>query len=167
MKLNPIHNNTEIVALIEENKRLIYKVVHSYCSNRIEQEDLIQEIIFQIIRSYKTFNYKVKVTTWMYKIAFNVAISNYRRTSNRKKYFVEMPSKVVKVEETYNYEMDEKIKQLQMFIKEFDPLNKAIIIMYLDGNSHNEISKVMGISVSNVGTKIARIKKQLQKKFKQ
>jgi len=166
MKLAPISNNIEIVALIEENKRLIYKVVHSYCSNRNEQEDLIQEIIFQIIKSYKTFNHKVKVTTWMYKIAFNVAISNYRKISNRKKYFVEMPSKVVKVEETYNDDMDEKIKQLRLFIQEFDPLNKAIVIMYLDGNSHSEISKVMGISVSNVGTKIGRIKKQLQKKFK-
>ncbi|SDW33177.1 RNA polymerase sigma-70 factor, ECF subfamily [Lutibacter oricola] len=160
------NKNIEIATLIEENRRLIYKVVNSYCTDVNEQEDLIQEIIFQIINSYQNFDHKVKTTTWMYKIAFNVAISHYRKTNNRKKYFAEMPSKVVTIEETYNHEMDEKVKMLRQFIQEFDPLNKAILIMYLDGNSHTEISKVVGISVSNVGTKIGRIKKQLQKKFK-
>jgi RNA polymerase sigma-70 factor (ECF subfamily) len=78
-----------------------------------------------------------------------------------------MPSKIVVVDKEVTNNYDEKIKQLRAFIQEFDPLNKAIVIMYLDGNSHKEISEAMGISISNVGTKISRIKTQLKKKFKQ
>lgn len=158
---------TEIVRYIEENRNLIYKVVNSYCTDIYEQEDLIQEIILEIIKGYENFNHKVKVTTWMYKIAFNVSISNYRKLKTKKKHIVAMPSKLVIVEENESSDMDEKVKQLRLFIQEFDPLNKAVVIMYLDGNSHQEIAEALGITISNVGTKIGRIKKQLKKKFKQ
>lgn len=157
----------DISQIIEDNRHLIYKVVNSYCSDNNEQEDLIQDIIFQIIKSYERFDHKVKVTTWMYKIAFNVSISYYRKLKTRKKHMVAMSSKMVTIIEEESSGMDEKINQLRKFVQEFDPLNKAILIMYLDGNNHKEISEAMGISVSNVGTKISRIKTQLKKKFKQ
>jgi len=160
-------DHTEIVHLIEEHWRLIYKVVNSYCSDVHEQEDLIQEIIFQIIKGYEKFDHGVKVTTWMYKVAFNVSISHYRKLRSRQKYVVAMPEKLVSVEEDEEPEIDENLKRLRELIDELDPLNKAIFIMYLDENSHAEISEAMGISVSNVGTKINRIKRQLKKKFNQ
>lgn len=78
-----------------------------------------------------------------------------------------MPSKIVAIDEDVTNEYDERIKQLRVFFQEFDPLNRAIVIMYLDGKSHKEISEAMGISLSNVGAKISRIKTQLKKKFKQ
>lgn len=158
---------TEIVQLIEEHQKLIYKVVNSYCSNRQEQEDLIQEIIFQLIKSYPRFDHQVKVTTWMYRVAFNVSISHYRKMKNRQKYLVPMPEKLVKIDDTADHQPNEDLARLQAFIQELNPLNKAILIMYLDGSSHTEIAKAMGISVSNVGTKIGRIKKHLKKKFNQ
>lgn len=157
----------DIADIIEENKNLIYKIVNSYYTDSNEQEDVIQEVIFQIIKSYENFDHKVKVTTWLYRVAFNVTISHYRKQKTRKKYVVAMPSMIVAIDEDVTIEYDEKIKQLRAFIQEFDSLNKAIVIMYLDGNSHKEISDAIGISVSNVGTKISRIKTQLKKKFKQ
>lgn len=157
----------DIADIIAENKNLIYKIVNSYYTDSNEQEDVIQEIIFQIIKSYENFDHKVKITTWLYRVAFNITISQYRKQKTRKKHVVEMPSKVVAIGEDVTNEYDERIKQLRAFIQEFDPLNKAIVIMYLDGNSHKEISEAMGISLSNVGTKISRIKTQLKKKFKQ
>jgi len=167
MKNGNSANNFEIANLIEEHRRLIYKVVNSYCSEVHEQEDLIQEIIFHIIKGYDTFDHKVKVTTWMYKIAFNVSISHFRKVKNRQKYLVPMPEKLVRIDEQEETATDENIILLRKFIEELDPLNKAILIMVLDENSHAEISEAMGISVSNVGTKINRIKKQLKKKFNQ
>lgn len=158
---------TTIAELIEQHKNLIFKVANSYCPDKGEQEDLIQEIIFQIIKGYEGFDHNVKVTTWMYKVAFNVSISHYRKAKSYSKYFAPMPDKLVKVDETEDSETEERLKQLQKFIDEFDALNKAILIMYLDGNSHAEIAEAMGISLSNVGTKIGRIKEQLKKKFKQ
>lgn len=78
-----------------------------------------------------------------------------------------MPDNLISIKEENEVNMDEKVQQLRQFVKEFNPLNKAILIMYLDGNSHLEISEAMGISVTNVGTKISRIKLQLKNKFKQ
>lgn len=167
MTSNTAKNTADITVLIEENRNLIYKVVHSYCTDSTEQEDLIQEIIFQIIKGYTNFDHQVKVTTWMYRVAFNVAISYFRKLKTRKKYLVAMPSKIVTIVDEQPENTDEKIKQLRKFIQEFDSLNKAILIMYLDGNNHQEIADAMGISPSNVGTKIGRIKKQLKKKFNQ
>jgi RNA polymerase sigma-70 factor (ECF subfamily) len=159
-----IHTN-EIARLIEENRRLLYKVVQGYCSDVHEQEDLIQEIIFQLLKNYDRFDHKVNATTWMYKVAFNVSISHYRKMKTRKKYIVSMPEKLVKIDDSKTNEVIEDIIRLRKFIQELQPLNKASMIMYLDGNSHTEISEAMGISVSNVGTKINRIKQQLKKKF--
>lgn len=165
--MNESTNVIDISKIIETNRGIIYKVVNSYCSHINEQEDLMQEIIFQIVKGYKNFDHNVKVTTWMYKVAFNVAISHYRKLKTRQKHMIPMPSKIVVIDERETNEYDERIPQLRTFINEFDALHKAILIMYLDGNSHKEISSAMGISVSNVGTKINRIKTQLKKKFKQ
>lgn len=163
---NTNSNNHEIARLIEKNRKLIYKVVNSYCTDIHEQEDLIQEIIFNIIKGYKNFDHNVKLTTWMYRIAFNVSISHFRKFKTRKKYIAAMPEKLISIEEEEENDSDDNIKRLRNFIEELSPMNKAIMIMYLDGNSHNEISKALGISISNVGTKINRIKKQLKNKFK-
>ena len=167
MKDKHSENSTEIAHLIEKHRKLIYKVVNSYCTDVHEQEDLIQEIIYQIIKGYGRFDHKVKVTTWMYKVAFNVTITHYRKAKTRQKYIVRMPEGLVTVYEPAQIETDENVNLLRSFIEEFDPLNKAILIMYLDENSHAEISEAIGISISNVGTKINRIKKQLKKKFNQ
>jgi len=157
----------EIAQLIEQHKKLIFKVVYSYCTDVHEQEDLTQEIILQLLKSYEKFDHKVKVTTWMYRVALNVAISHYRKIKSRQKYIVPMPDKLVKVDTTKETGINEDVVRLRSFIREFEPLNKAILIMYLDGNSHAEIAAAMGISVSNVGTKISRLKQELKKKFKQ
>ncbi len=165
-KRKPV-NNSEIGQLINDHRRLIYKVVNSYCANRHEQEDLIQEIIFHLLRGYEKFDHKVKVTTWMYKVAFNLAISHYRKHKTRQKHVVPMPEKLVWIDETDENETDQSLQRLRHFIEELNDLNKALLIMFLDGNSHQEISKALGISVSNVGTKINRIKNLLKKKFNQ
>ncbi len=159
----------DIVKIIEENRNLIFKVVNAYCYYPEEQEDLIQEIVINLMKSHKKFDHQVKVSTWMYTIAFNIAISYNRKMKTRKKYFIPLTEKVIHIQENpfIETEEDENLKKLNHFIKQLKPLNKAVIIMYLDGNSHEEIATAMGISVSNVGTKINRIKKELKKKFKE
>jgi RNA polymerase sigma-70 factor (ECF subfamily) len=156
----------DITQLIEKHQKLIYKVVNSYCSDIHEQEDLIQEIIFQLIKSYGKFDHKVKVTTWMYKVAFNIAISHFRKIKNRQKYLVPMPEKLVNIS-AHESQENENLIRLRKFMNELKPLDKAILIMYLDENSHADIAQAMGVSTSNVGTKINRIKQQLKKKFNQ
>jgi len=101
----------------------------------------------------------------MYKVAFNVSITHYRKVKSYRNYFAPIPEKLVKVDETDDSETEERLKQLRKFIDEFDALNKAILIMYLDGNRHAEISEAIGISLNNVGAKIVRIKKSIEKEI--
>ncbi|MFK7811241.1 MAG: RNA polymerase sigma factor, partial [Maribacter sp.] len=126
MKIKSDIQTKGIAQRIEENRGLLYKVVHGYCSDVHEQEDLIQEIIFQIVKSYERFDHQVKFTTWMYKVAFNVAISYYRKLKTRQKYIVSMPEKLVKVDDSKVPEINEDVLRLRQFIQELDPLNKAL-----------------------------------------
>ena len=156
----------DITVIIEKNKNLIFKVVNAYCYYPEEQEDLIQEIIIHLLKSYKRFDYGVQIATWIYKIAFNVVISYNRKIKTREKYFVPLKEKFVHIQDENKVEDDENLKKLNHFIAQLKPLHKALMIMYLDQKSHKEIAMVLGISESNVGTKINRIKKELKTKFK-
>ncbi|NBC02253.1 MAG: sigma-70 family RNA polymerase sigma factor [Bacteroidetes bacterium] len=157
----------DLIQIIEENKGIIYKVVNSYCDDPNDQEDLVQEIIYHLLEGYDRFDHRSKVTTWMYRVALNVSISFYKKSKTRKKYISQMPEKMIQIKADENEKtMDPEIAQLQKFIQNLDELNRAIMIMYLDSNSHEEIAEVMDLSVSNVGTKIYRIKNQLKEHFK-
>lgn len=156
----------DLIQIIEENKGIIYKVVNSYCNDPNDQEDLVQEIIYHLLEGYPRFNHRSKITTWMYRVALNVSISYLRKYKTRKKYIGQMPEKMIEIKAEENETMDPEIIRLQRFIQNLDGLNRAVMIMYLDGNSHEEIAEVLDISVSNVGTKIHRIKKRLKEYFK-
>ncbi|WP_370647537.1 RNA polymerase sigma factor [Rhodohalobacter sp. 614A] len=145
---------------------MIYKVVNSYCDDPNEQEDLVQEIIYHLLDGYDRFNHHSKITTWMYRVALNVSISFFRKSKTRKKYIGQMPEKIMEIKEEENEPMDKEVLQFRQFIQNLDELNRAIMILYLDGNSHEDIAEVLDISVSNVGTKIHRIKHRLKEHFK-
>lgn len=142
--------------LIEEHKKILYKICHSYCQNPADREDLAQEILFQLWRSFASFDERVRFSTWMYRIALNVAISFYRRESVRGRHVMaggELLESIGKARAD-----SEDVQTLYQWIGELDPLNRALVILYLDGNSYREIAGVLDISETNVATKIGRIK---------
>jgi len=103
----------------------------------------------------------VRFSTWMYRIALNVAISFYRRESVRTRYVVSGDRHLLEaIDETGN--RPEEIQVLYEWIAALDPLNKALVILYLDGNNYQEIADVLGISQTNVATKISRLKENLR-----
>jgi RNA polymerase sigma-70 factor (ECF subfamily) len=157
----------DLIQIIEENKGIIYKVVNSYCNNPNDQEDLVQEIMYHLLEGYERFDHQSKVTTWMYRVALNVSISFYRKSKTRKKYISPMPEKIIQIEADLDEKnMDREVDQLRHFIQNLDELNRAVMIMYLDGNSHEDIAEVLDLSESNVGTKIYRIKNKLKEHFR-
>lgn len=157
----------DLIQIIEENKGIIYKVVNSYCNDPNDQEDLVQEIMYHLLEGYERFDHQSKVTTWMYRVALNVSISFYRKSKTRKKYISLMPEKIIQIEADLDEEnMDREVAQLRHFIQNLDELNRAVMIMYLDGNSHEDIAEVLDLSESNVGTKIYRIKNKLKEHFR-
>ena len=157
---------TDFTEMIEKQKGIIYKIANAYSRSSEDLEDLVQEIILQLWSSFGNYDPKYKITTWIYRIALNVSITHYRKDVVRKKYTIPMTETFISSSYTEEDDKTDDIRQLKSFIQELDEMNRALMILYLDGNSHQEISSVLNISVSNVGTKISRIKEKLREKFK-
>ncbi len=149
---------------MEEHKKILYKVCNSYCRNRDDREDLAQEIMVQLWRSFRSFDERYRFSTWMYRIALNVAISFYRRESTRTRYVISDEEQLLQAIDDRESQ-PEDIRLLYQFIDGLDPLNKAFILLYLDGNGYQEIADVVGISETNVATKISRLKKTMKQQL--
>ena len=146
---------------IEENEGLIYKVTLLYTDNLQDREDLYQEIVFQLWKSYDSFNEFSKLSTWMYRVAMNTAIYNLKK-NNRKIGTTTIDPIVERIADHKDNSEEEKLKLLNDQIQKLNLLEKGIILLYLEGKSHDEIAEIIGITMSNVGTKISRIKKKLK-----
>ncbi|MEO9210027.1 MAG: RNA polymerase sigma factor [Ginsengibacter sp.] len=155
----------EIVEGILENQGIIFKVCNSYCNNKSDREDLAQEIMYQLILSSKSYNSELKLSTWMYRVALNVAISFYRKTKSSKTILMDEMPKLSAEGSENSSELESKLNALEQFIHELKELDKALMLLYLESKNYKEISEILGISETNVATKISRIKEVLKKKF--
>lgn len=162
-----ITDQERFLSLVEENKKILYKVANAYCKDPNDRPDLLQEIVIKLWQLFNRFDNRCQFSTWMYRIAINVAISFYR--SQRHKAQDTVPIKDFVVEIAVADEMLEQagddIRLLYKLINQLDELNRVLIILYLDGYSQDEIAEILGISSSNVSTKINRIKQKLQQEF--
>ena len=153
----------KLLKLILENKGIILKICNSYCQDRIDREDLAQEIIIQLWKSGKNFNPDFKFTTWMYRVVLNVAISFYRKGSTWNK-TIPLAGNHLHLSESAgcNTQLDEESNILQRHISHLKDLDKALILLYFEEKSYKEIAEIMGISETNVATKVSRIKERLK-----
>ncbi len=159
----------KFIKLLDSNKRIIYKIVNSYSKDQADRKDLEQEIILQLWHSFDKYDANYKYTTWMYRIALNVAISFYRKKKtwqSKHTSFSEESLLNIENEVKYKAELDENLKLLQQFINGLDELNKALILLYLDGKKYEDIADILGITKTNTATKISRLKIRLSKEFK-
>lgn len=153
------------LSILESHKGIIYKVAHNYCYDPAHLDDLIQEITLQIWQSIDNFKEQYKWSTWIYRIALNTSISFYRKNKSytgktvRLDPIIEMP-----VQEEESSE-DTNIILLRKFIRELKEIDRALILLHLDGLSSQEIAQIMGLTTTNVTSKIHRIKKKLKTKF--
>ena len=155
-------SHDEFIGLLHQNENIIHKICRVYCVALAEREDLAQEIIYHLWKAAKSFDNTYKFSTWMYRVALNVAISHYR---NNKKNVLATPlgdHHLNKAEPTFD-EQEEQVEELYVFIESLPVLDRALILLYLEGKSYKEIASVMGISVTNTGTKINRLKDKLKK----
>ena len=156
----------EFTWLIKENKGIIFKICNSYCAANDDRDDLAQEIIYNLWKSFNSFNPEFKFSTWMYRIALNTAISFYRQEKKFKNHDSIMEGLIVFEERSEeNSEVENNLNLLQNFINELKEIDKAIILLYLDDKSHREISQITGFTETNVATKINRIKDKLRTNF--
>lgn len=160
-----MEKNATFEEVLEQNKGLLYKVVNIYCKDEEDKNDLLQEIKIQIWRSFDRYNGEYKHSTWIYRISLNVAISFIRRKTALKNRTVPIDGREIPAEDSENSEQDTKLSLLEKFIDELKELDKALMLLQLDEKSHAEIADILGISTTNVSTKIARIKSKLKERF--
>ncbi|MEO7065882.1 MAG: sigma-70 family RNA polymerase sigma factor [Rhodanobacter sp.] len=153
-------------SLLHEHRKIVFKVAGLYSRTAADRDDLVQEISVQLWRSFGSYDEaQAKFSTWMYRVALNVAISQARRErwseSDRfeplEAHHLETVGGGVPI-----HEEDERLTALYAFIGQLDPLNRALILLYLEDRNYPEIAEILGISETNVATKISRIKQKLR-----
>ena len=144
--------------LLKQNQGIIHKISALYSEESADKEDLFQEICLQLWRSYESFKSKAQFSTWMYKVSLNTAISYTRKRS-----------KWMRAETLYpETEMpavvdagDERSRLLAQAISRLNRIDKAMILLWLEGESYEEIARIMGITKSNVSVRLVRIKRDV------
>jgi RNA polymerase sigma-70 factor (ECF subfamily) len=164
MKRNP-RDETEFLALIERHAGIVRKVAMSYSRSAADRHDLEQEIVAQLWKSYSAFDGRRPFATWMYRVALNVAISIARSQRWHEPEPASFDDDAVgtlgnDADETSERELG--VRELRSFIAGLDELNRALILLYLDEHDYREIADILGISETNVATKISRVKQQLR-----
>jgi RNA polymerase sigma factor (sigma-70 family) len=152
----------QFLDLLEKNIGIIIKVSRIYTKIEQDREDLINDITLELWKSFRNFNGNSKFSTWIYRVALNTSM-NYKRKKKNDTLFSSINDfKTETSEWLYEQDSSEQSETLYSCIDELNELNKAIILLYLDGNSHDDISEITGISKTNVGTRIGRIKEQIR-----
>jgi RNA polymerase sigma-70 factor (ECF subfamily) len=155
-------NQQEFLELIKTHQPLIHKVCHLYGQTPMDKQDLFQEIIIQTWKAYNSFRGESKFSTWLYRIALNTAISAHRK-NQRSVTTTSMDGIAAELAETvYDFEKEEKLQQLYRAIAKLTEVERAVVLLYLDDKSYEEMEEVLGINQNNLRVKMNRIKDKLR-----
>lgn len=157
-------NTAEFTQLISENEGAIFKITSVYTDDKDSQKDLYQEIVLQLWKSFDAFKGASKRGTWLYRVALNTAIS-YLRKSKKHKALVPIDQVIQHLTEVHDSDFEDKLKTLYAQIRKLDSLEKGIILLYLEDKSYEEIAVITGLTVTNVATRLSRIKNKLKKQI--
>jgi RNA polymerase sigma-70 factor (ECF subfamily) len=148
---------------LQEYKALLFKVIRAYAFSEADREDLFQEICIQVWRSVPNFREKSAVTTWLYRISLNTAIK-WTRDEQKHQEGRQPFENMEHLLQENKQQPDERLDWLYEEIGKLDKIDRSLTMLMLDGFSYREMSDILGISESNVGVKIHRIKKHLIEK---
>jgi RNA polymerase sigma-70 factor, ECF subfamily len=157
-------SKTEFIKLIKANQGLINSLCKIYFASEEDRKDSRQDIILQLWRAYPTFRNEAKISTWIYRVALNAILSKNRKDKRR-----------ISTESLSSYDFsdivtpvfaDDEVQHLQQAINMLQDLDKAIVILHLEGYSHREIAATLSQTETNISTRFSRIKTQLQRIFK-
>ncbi|MBB3227367.1 RNA polymerase sigma-70 factor (ECF subfamily) [Luteibacter sp. Sphag1AF] len=149
--------------LLTEHRRIVFKVARVYARGEEDRRDLEQDIVLQLWRAFPRYDDTRRFSTWMYRIALNVALSGVRRDAVRPASSQELDDQLPGG--TPISEPDERVAQLYQAIGRFEPLDRALLLLYLDDRPHADMADVLGLTVSHVGTKIGRLKERLRREM--
>ncbi len=151
----------DFLTTIKENERIIYKLVRIYAEQYDDQQDLYQEIIYQLWKSFNTFQGKSKISTWIYRVALNTSLAHINL---RKKHSGEVSIHDIElqIEDKIDTQIEDKIAKMYQQIRRLNEIDRAIIFLSLEGKDYEEMATITGFTASNVGTRLNRIKQKLK-----
>jgi RNA polymerase sigma-70 factor (ECF subfamily) len=152
----------QFLDILEKNIGIIIKIARAYANTIHDKEDLINDITLELWKSFGQFKGGSKISTWIYRVALNTSMNYKRKKEKDKLFFLDDLKQFDSLSWLIEQQDSSHSDTLYQCIDELNELNKAIILLYLDGNSHEEISDITGISKTNVGTRIGRIKEQIK-----
>ncbi len=155
----------KFLALVAENRLKILKVSHVYAWNHEDQQDLYQEILIQIWRSLPKLKNSAYTNTWIYRVALNTAISFGRKHKSRREKTISHDHGVIQqlldAKAASEPETDPRLAVLFQAIAKLDDMEKAVVTLFLEDFSYEQIADVTGMTVSNAGVTLHRAKKKL------
>jgi len=149
----------KFLSMIEENKKIIYKVCLMYSEEKEQQEDIYQDIVLNLWQAFPGFRGDCKISTWIYRIALNTSISQIRKKKARPITTPLTDNLDKLMGDDSNYK--KQVLELYKLISKLSEFERALILLWLDEKSYDEISEILGITKSNVGVRITRIKEKL------
>ena len=161
-KSNQFMMEKEFTELLYQNQGIVHKICSLYFNNRADKEDYKQELIIQLWKAFPSFNNQSKFSTWMYRVCLNASIDILRKEKTQPQ-FIKIDNYSIEATTEFNSDNDENKEKLYHAINKLTNIDKALITLYLDEFSYKEIAEIMGISESNTGVKINRIKSLILK----
>lgn len=161
-------NPTEVtfLKLVNQHKGILYKASRIYADSIEDREDLQQEILIQLWKSYQTFKGNSEFSTWMYRVAINTAITYLKKEKQRNSNQTSTDHQYEIQQEDYNPKKDKQLEIFYNAVQELNPLEKAVIFYFMEGMSHKEIGNNLGLSEGNARVKLNRTKEKIQQIIK-
>ena len=144
--------------LVRENKSTIYTVCYMFSNNQDEVADLFQEVLIKLWKGYSTFESRSDIKTWIYRVALNTCISIDRKNKRRAKHQLSMDINLFADKDAKT----EQVNMLHRRINQLQPLDRAIVLLWLENISYDEIGAIVGITAKNVSVRLFRIRQQLK-----
>ncbi|NOR76269.1 MAG: sigma-70 family RNA polymerase sigma factor [Draconibacterium sp.] len=153
----------EFIQIVQKNQGIIHKVCNIYCDVQEDRNDLFQEIVAQLWKSFPTFQNRSKFSTWMYRVALNTAITSFKKAKRRPDQNRLTYDNFQIEDDSYDIETEENIKQLHRAVAQLSGVEKSIVLLYFENKKYDEIAEITGITQNYVRVKMNRIKKKLKK----
>jgi len=152
------------ISMIQANQGLVNSLCKLYSRSEDEMKDYRQDVLLALWQAFPHFRKESKISTWMYRVGLNTLISNHRKKTSR--IVTEPYSEAAELHPSSEAGSDDGLLVLQRAIGMLNPMDKAVVILHLEGYAHKEIADLLGLSETNVSTRLNRIKKQLEKSIK-
>lgn len=161
----PLADDDAFIAAIEHHKKLLYKIARLYADNATDRQDLTQEMIIALWQSYARFDGRSKWSTWMYRVCLNIAIS-WQRDRRRHAARMQVTDHILlDAMPAADNERQSQLELIQQLLRHFNEMDRALVLLHLEGQDHDEIALILNLTVSNVATRLGRIKQKLQQQM--